>query len=196
MWGEFPRIYTKTSPSSTLKSLLSVIICHTEKWKALSAKVIIGKIRYYHSHSHAWTLIVTCSYISVPFSLLWHLLPNSVLTQNPSSLHSQLEVFNILFIREQEKRHVVHCMGCARKQQPTLQGFVCLEEYKLSELVQVYDSFVLHKPPPPIAVPAPNAATGSTPTTPSTTGAPQSTTTSTTTSPTVTTSASTTSVTN
>lgn len=131
-----------------------------------------------------------------PFSLLWHSISNSVLILNPSSLHSQLEVFNILFIREQEKRHVVHCMGCARKQQPTLQGFVCLEEYKLSELVQVYDSFVLHKPPPPIAVPAPPAATGTTPTTPSTTGAPQSTTTSATTSPTVTTSASTTSVTN
>lgn len=56
----------------------------------------------------------------------------------------QLEVFNILFIREQEKRHVVHCMGCARKQAPSLQGFVCLEEYRLKELTDVYDAFVLH----------------------------------------------------
>lgn len=62
-----------------------------------------------------------------------------------------LEVFNILFIREQEKRHVVHCLGCARKQSPSLQGFVCLEEYKLSELTQVYDAFILHKPPPQAA---------------------------------------------
>lgn len=74
-----------------------------------------------------------------------------------SPLVFQLEVFNILFIREQEKRHVVHCMGCARKQTPSLQGFVCLEEYRLSELLQVYDAFVLYKPPPaplpePIAV--------------------------------------------
>lgn len=61
----------------------------------------------------------------------------------------QIEVFNILFIREQEKRHVVHCMGCARKQSPSLQGFVCLEEYRLTELMQVYDQFVLHKPLPP-----------------------------------------------
>ncbi|KAJ6633668.1 Lysine-specific demethylase 6A, partial [Pseudolycoriella hygida] len=60
----------------------------------------------------------------------------------------ELEVFNILFIREQEKRHVVHCMGCARKQTPSLSGFVCLEEYRLSELMQVYDAFVLHHPPP------------------------------------------------
>lgn len=43
---------------------------------------------------------------------------------------------------------MVHCIGCARKQSPTLQGFVCLEEYKLSELTQVYDAFVLHKPIP------------------------------------------------
>lgn len=27
----------------------------------------------------------------------------------------EVEVFNILFIREQEKRHVVYCMSCARK---------------------------------------------------------------------------------
>ncbi|XP_070506208.1 lysine-specific demethylase 6A isoform X3 [Chironomus tepperi] len=68
----------------------------------------------------------------------------------------EVEVFNILFIREQEKRHVVHCMGCARKQSPSLQGFVCLEEYKLAELMLVYDSFVLHKPPPqPMFLPPP-----------------------------------------
>uniref|UniRef100_A0A1B6EEM7 JmjC domain-containing protein n=2 Tax=Clastoptera arizonana TaxID=38151 RepID=A0A1B6EEM7_9HEMI len=56
----------------------------------------------------------------------------------------EVEVFNILFIREQEKRHVVHCMDCARKQAPSLEGFVCLEEYRMSELIQVYDHFVLH----------------------------------------------------
>lgn len=66
-------------------------------------------------------------------------------------------MFNILFIREQEKRHVVHCMGCARKQSPTLQGFVCLEEYRVSELNLVYDQFVLHKPlPQPIQSITPN----------------------------------------
>lgn len=54
-------------------------------------------------------------------------------------------MFNILFIREQEKRHVVHCMGCARKQSPSLQGFVCLEEYRISELNQVYDQFLIQK---------------------------------------------------
>lgn len=56
----------------------------------------------------------------------------------------QIEVFNILFIREQEKRHVVHCMDCARKQSPNLEGFVCLEEYKMQELCDVYNSFIMH----------------------------------------------------
>ena len=55
----------------------------------------------------------------------------------------ELEVFNILFIREQEKRHVVHCMGCARKQAPSLDGFVCLEQYTMQELMHVYDNFAL-----------------------------------------------------
>lgn len=55
-----------------------------------------------------------------------------------------MEVFNILFIREQEKRHVVHCLDCARKQSPTLEGFVCLEEYRMSELMEVFDNFTIH----------------------------------------------------
>ncbi|XP_003693788.1 histone demethylase UTY [Apis florea] len=56
----------------------------------------------------------------------------------------EIEVFNILFIREQEKRHVVHCMDCARKQSPSLEGFVCLEEYRMRDLMEVYDGFTLH----------------------------------------------------
>ncbi|CAG9760396.1 unnamed protein product [Ceutorhynchus assimilis] len=56
----------------------------------------------------------------------------------------EIEVFNILFIREQEKRHVVHCMDCARKQATNLEGFVCLEEYKMQELCEVYNNFVLY----------------------------------------------------
>lgn len=69
----------------------------------------------------------------------------------------QLEVFNVLFVREQENRHIVHCVSCARRQTSSLQGFVCLEEYRLSELTQVYDSFILHKPPAlPATLPPPS----------------------------------------
>ncbi|XP_020287358.1 histone demethylase UTY-like [Pseudomyrmex gracilis] len=58
----------------------------------------------------------------------------------------EIEVFNVLFIREQEKRHVVHCMDCARKQAPSLEGFVCLEEYSMRDLMDVYDGFTLYTP--------------------------------------------------
>ncbi|OXA61182.1 lysine-specific demethylase 6A isoform X2 [Folsomia candida] len=58
-----------------------------------------------------------------------------------------LEVFNILFIKEQEKRHVVHCINCALQASPELSGFVCLEEYDLTDLMKVYDDFVLHHVP-------------------------------------------------
>ncbi|RZF43322.1 hypothetical protein LSTR_LSTR001583 [Laodelphax striatellus] len=62
----------------------------------------------------------------------------------------EVEVFNILFIREQEKRHVVHCMDCARKQAPGLEGFVCLEEYRMRELMDVFDNFTIHPVQSPV----------------------------------------------
>lgn len=61
----------------------------------------------------------------------------------------QIEVFDVLLVCELDNRHVVYCIGCARKNIPSLQGFVCLEEYRLNELMQVYDAFTLHRPPTP-----------------------------------------------
>jgi len=55
----------------------------------------------------------------------------------------EVEVFGVLFIREQEKRHVVHCLDCARRHSKDLKGFVCLEEYHLKELKEVYNNFKL-----------------------------------------------------
>ncbi|CAG2164826.1 unnamed protein product [Oppiella nova] len=60
------------------------------------------------------------------------------------TIASTLEVFNMLFVREVDKKHVVHCLDCARKTSPTLEGFVILEEYTLDELMEVYDNFTLH----------------------------------------------------
>jgi histone demethylase len=52
------------------------------------------------------------------------------------------EVFNTLFIKSNEKRHTVHCLKCARKNNPDLKGWMCLEEYHLKdELLAIYDSF-------------------------------------------------------
>ena len=45
-------------------------------------------------------------------------------------------------------------MACARKFSNDLQGIVCLEEYRLTELCQIYDAFTLYKPQaPPSSLP-------------------------------------------
>lgn len=67
-----------------------------------------------------------------------------------------MEVFNILLIREQEKKHCVYCVICAKKQSPNLEGFVCLEEYKMSELIEIYNSFILHCHTTPVLPPSNN----------------------------------------
>lgn len=57
----------------------------------------------------------------------------------------QLEVFNILFVREVEKKHVVHCVDCARKISPTLEDFVILNVYEMQQLQETFDSFTLYQ---------------------------------------------------
>ena len=43
-----------------------------------------------------------------------------------------------------DKKHVVHCVDCARKACPNLEEFVILEEYKIEELIELFDDFQLH----------------------------------------------------
>ena len=53
------------------------------------------------------------------------------------------EVFNVLFVKEKENRqHVVYCLSCALAREPNLRGFICLEEYHLEDLREIYDKFV------------------------------------------------------
>ncbi|XP_067948145.1 histone demethylase UTY-like [Watersipora subatra] len=56
----------------------------------------------------------------------------------------ELEVFNILFVREVEKKHVVYCLDCALKISSALDGFVVLRENLTDQLAQKYDSIELH----------------------------------------------------
>ncbi|XP_017476900.1 PREDICTED: lysine-specific demethylase 6A-like [Rhagoletis zephyria] len=56
----------------------------------------------------------------------------------------EVEVFHILFVKKIDGKHVVHCFDCARKVSPQLDGFVILEEHKLSELSAIYDKFVIY----------------------------------------------------
>ncbi|KAM9767004.1 lysine-specific demethylase 6A-like isoform 1-T1 [Menidia menidia] len=61
----------------------------------------------------------------------------------------EVEVFNLLFVRREllsKKQCVVHCQDCARKGSATLDDFVVLEQYRIEDLMQVYDQFTLAPP--------------------------------------------------
>ena len=61
------------------------------------------------------------------------------------------EVFNVLLIRDCEKRHVVHCLKCAKSPNiggPEMKGIIALVQYPLKELLEIYDNFQLLKTRP------------------------------------------------
>ncbi|XP_036160723.1 lysine-specific demethylase 6A isoform X15 [Myotis myotis] len=63
----------------------------------------------------------------------------------------EVEVFNLLFVTNESisrKTYVVHCQDCARKTSRNLDNFVVLEQYKMEDLMQVYDQFTLAPPLP------------------------------------------------
>ncbi|KGL83716.1 Lysine-specific demethylase 6A, partial [Tinamus guttatus] len=58
----------------------------------------------------------------------------------------EVEVFDLLFVTSESnsrKTYVVHCQDCARKINTNLENFVVLEQYKMEDLMQVYDQFTL-----------------------------------------------------
>ncbi|XP_069729102.1 lysine-specific demethylase 6A isoform X9 [Phaenicophaeus curvirostris] len=63
----------------------------------------------------------------------------------------EVEVFDLLFVTNESnsrKTYVVHCQDCARKISTNLENFVVLEQYKMEDLMQVYDQFTLAPPLP------------------------------------------------
>uniref|UniRef100_A0A1A8S3C5 [histone H3]-trimethyl-L-lysine(27) demethylase n=1 Tax=Nothobranchius rachovii TaxID=451742 RepID=A0A1A8S3C5_9TELE len=57
-----------------------------------------------------------------------------------------VEVFNLLFVTcesSSRKTYVVHCEDCAHQRNPSLTNVVVLEQYRIEELMNVYDSFSL-----------------------------------------------------
>ncbi|XP_049623105.1 lysine-specific demethylase 6A isoform X2 [Suncus etruscus] len=58
----------------------------------------------------------------------------------------EVEVFDLLFVTSEsisQKTYIVHCQDCARKTCGNLENFVVLEQYKMEDLMQVYDQFTL-----------------------------------------------------
>ncbi|KAM8750136.1 lysine-specific demethylase 6A-like isoform 1-T1 [Rhynchonycteris naso] len=58
----------------------------------------------------------------------------------------EVEVFNLLFVTNEsnsQKTYIVHCQDCARKTSGNLDNFVVLEQYKMEDLLQIYDQFTL-----------------------------------------------------
>ncbi|KAM4798361.1 lysine-specific demethylase 6A-like isoform X2 [Urocitellus parryii] len=58
----------------------------------------------------------------------------------------EVEVFNLLFVTNEsnsQRTYKVHCQDCARKTSGNLENFVVLEQYKMEDLMQVYDQFTL-----------------------------------------------------
>ncbi|MEQ2259818.1 Lysine-specific demethylase 6A [Ameca splendens] len=58
----------------------------------------------------------------------------------------EVEVFDLLFVTSESnsrKTYVVHCQDCARRASTNLENFVVLEQYKIQDLMQVYDQFTL-----------------------------------------------------
>ncbi|KAM4797249.1 lysine-specific demethylase 6A isoform 2-T2 [Rhinophrynus dorsalis] len=63
----------------------------------------------------------------------------------------EVEVFDLLFVTNESnsrKTYVVHCHDCSRKTCSNLENFVVLEQYKIEDLMQIYDLFTLAPPMP------------------------------------------------
>ncbi|XP_057302437.1 lysine-specific demethylase 6A-like [Hydractinia symbiolongicarpus] len=53
----------------------------------------------------------------------------------------EVEVFNMLFVKDINRKLMVHCQDCARKTSNNLEGFMVLNQYSLDELRNVYSAF-------------------------------------------------------
>ncbi|XP_075052481.1 lysine-specific demethylase 6A isoform X1 [Mixophyes fleayi] len=87
--------------------------------------------------------------IAMGKEILWH----GRTKEEPAHYCSicEVEVFNLLFVTNEsysEKTFKVHCHDCARKSCSDLENFVVLEQYKMEELMQIYDLFTLAPPMP------------------------------------------------
>ena len=81
------------------------------------------------------------------FGSVVHLRPPSLNCRFPLlSPVRQVEVFDLLFVTSESntrKTYVVQCQDCARKASSNLDNFVVLEQYRMDDMMQIYDQFTL-----------------------------------------------------
>ncbi|XP_053160840.1 lysine-specific demethylase 6A isoform X7 [Hemicordylus capensis] len=82
--------------------------------------------------------------------IVWH----GITKEEPAHYCSmcEVEVFSLIYVTNESnsrKTYVVHCLDCARKISGNLENFVVLEQYKMEDLMQIYDQFTLAPPLPP-----------------------------------------------
>jgi histone demethylase len=56
----------------------------------------------------------------------------------------ECEVFNILFVTEVDRKHVVRCLDCALQNDKQLENVVVLYQFPLDDLKTIYDQFQLY----------------------------------------------------
>ena len=54
------------------------------------------------------------------------------------------EVFNLLFVKEIDRKHVVRCLDCALQYDKQLENVVVLYQFTLDDLQRVYEQFQLN----------------------------------------------------
>ncbi|XP_029678012.1 histone demethylase UTY-like [Formica exsecta] len=63
------------------------------------------------------------------------------LKNTPYCEKCMVEVFGILIVRSKARRNVPYCLDCALKLSPILEGFICVEENNLHNVINIYDNF-------------------------------------------------------
>lgn len=56
-----------------------------------------------------------------------------------------METFCLMFLKRKDEQFLVFCQNCALKMSGKLDNFIVLMQYKLSELIDLYDNFIMYQ---------------------------------------------------
>ncbi|PVD19069.1 hypothetical protein C0Q70_21628 [Pomacea canaliculata] len=57
----------------------------------------------------------------------------------------EMETFCLMFLKRKDEQFLVFCQNCALKMSGKLDNFIVLMQYKLSELIDLYDNFIMYQ---------------------------------------------------